>query len=70
MRGIAESYRTFVRTWWRHNQSWPNRLEPYPGKQRTTGRGLTEDEAQRMCRAYNSTHDPGRLSRKMEYERE
>lgn len=61
-------YTVFVRSWWRHNPSWPNGLEPYPGRKKILRRNLTESEARQMCREYNATHTPGRLSRKAEYE--
>jgi hypothetical protein len=62
-------YAVFVRTWWRSNPSWPNGLEPCAGKKRYLRRRIaTEEEARRICRQYNDTHEPGRLSRKAEYE--
>ena len=66
-RGTAESYRTFTRTWWRRNPSAPGGREPGAGRQRTHARGLTYDEARRMCSAWNSAHNPGYLSCKMEF---
>jgi hypothetical protein len=61
-------YRVFVRNWWRQNPSWPAGLEPDPGARKTTlARVSTEEEAQELCRQYNDTHKPGRLSRKAEY---
>jgi len=63
----AESYRVFVRTWWRNNPDWPNGLEPSAGRQTTIGRRLTAQEAQQMCKNWNAAHKPGRLSRKAEY---
>lgn len=60
-------YSTFTRTWWRNNPSWPNGLEPCPGKRRTHARNLSYEEARRMCQEWNATHKPGRLSRKMEF---
>ena len=62
------SFRIFTRTWWRENPGWPNGLEPCAGKQRTIGRADTEEEARTICREYNDTHDPGRLSKKAEYD--
>lgn len=70
-RGTAESYRVFVRDWWKPNPAWPNGLEPDGGARKTTiGRGMTEEEARVLCERYARTHKPGRLSRKAEYERE
>ena len=70
--GSAVTYRAFTRTWWRNNDSgeWSNGLEPCPGRKTTIGRRLTEDEARRLCKAWNAGHRPGRLSRKAEYEQE
>jgi hypothetical protein len=62
------AYRVFTRTWWRNNPTWPNGLEPCPGRKTTLDRVRTEEEARTRCQAYNSTHKPGRLSRKAEYE--
>ncbi|MBU1621881.1 MAG: hypothetical protein KJ604_20690 [Gammaproteobacteria bacterium] len=68
--GTAQSFAVFVRTWWRRNPSYPCGLEPCPGRKRYLGRRLTEEEARTLARQYNATHDPGRLSKKAEYERE
>ena len=62
-------FRVFVRTWWRRNPAWTGGREPCPGKKRTlVSRVATEEEARRICREYNDTHDPGFLSKKAEYE--
>lgn len=61
-------YDVFVRTWWRKNPAWPNGLEPCPGRKRYLARRVTWAEARRMCEEYNTTHNPGRLSRKAEFE--
>ena len=58
-------YRTFIRTWWIKT---PTGRKPGPGRKTHVETGLTMDEARRMCRQYNDTHDPGPLSRKMEFE--
>lgn len=68
--GTVVSFRVFVRNWWRVNPTWPDGLEPGPGPKRTLARGCTETEARQVCREYNASHKPGRLSRKAEYERE
>ena len=62
------SYRVFTRTWWKNNPSWPNGLEPCPGRKHILAARVTEEEARGMCETYNATHEPGRLSRKAEYE--
>jgi hypothetical protein len=62
-------YRCFTRTWWTNNPAWPNGLEPCPGTKHTiAARVETEEEAQAICKEYNDTHEPGRLSRMAEYE--
>lgn len=61
-------YRTFTRTWWKHNPAWPNGLEPCAGRRTYHGTYLTEEGARDACKSWNATHKPGRLSRKMEYE--
>ena len=61
-------YKVFTRTWWKNNPNWPNGLEPCPGRKHTLGKVPTEEMAQGWCKRYNSTHNPGRLSRKAEYE--
>ena len=66
--GTAESYRVFVRNWWR----WENgRLVPDPGARKTTlATRCTYDEARQLCKTYQENHKPGPLSRKAEFERE
>jgi hypothetical protein len=63
------AYRVFARNWWKRNSRYPNGLEPDPGARKTTiSKVSTEEEAQRLCEEYNSTHKPGILSRKAEYD--
>ena len=79
MRGSAESYRVFVRNWWRWDYR-PTTFAsptlgrvkvPDPGARKTTlARGCTEEEARAICQRHAETHRPGPLSRKAEYERE
>ena len=61
-------YQTFTRTWWKHNPSWPGGREPGAGRKTLWGLYGTENEARKACREYNESHDPGFLSRKMEYQ--
>ena len=79
MRGTAESYRVFVRNWYRREYrgfaasvgQGPCVLVPDPSARKTTlARHCTEDEARAICQKYAATHKPGPLSRKAEYERE
>ena len=61
---------TFTRTWYRPNKAWPGGLEPHAGRRHYTGHTYGEESAARAaCREWSDSHDPGRLSRKMEYER-
>jgi hypothetical protein len=63
------AYRVFVRNWWKKNPDWPDGLEPDPTARKTTiDKVKTEEEARIRCDAYNTTHKPGPLSRKAEYE--
>ena len=61
-------YNVFVRTWWSYNTKWPGGKEPSPGKRRYLKRRVTYAEAMDICSAYNSTHEPGPLSKKCEFE--
>lgn len=64
------SFEIRVRNWWKTNPNWPNGLEPCatPWHQaHRLGTAKTEEEARKICRKYNDTHSPGRLSRKAEY---
>ena len=60
-------YQVFVRNWWKDNPSWPNGLEPCPGKKHLLDTVSTEEEARERCREYNDSHNPGRYSRKAEF---
>lgn len=63
------AYNVFHRTWWKRNKSWPGGREPHCGRKHyIQKRVATEDEARSICRQYNSTHEPGFLSDKAEYE--
>ncbi len=63
------SYKVFTRTFWRENKNgqWPDNLEPHMGRKHTLATVSTEEEAIKRCDQYNSTHKPGRYSRKAEY---
>ena len=62
-------YKVFTRTWWKNNPSYPNGLEPSPGRKTTISNNIEfESTARLTCKNYNDTHNPGRLSRKAEYE--
>lgn len=61
-------YQVYVSNWWKENPGWPNGLEPDGTDKHTLKRVSTEAEAQAICTEYNATHEPGRLSRKAEYQ--
>ena len=61
-------YRVFTRTWWKNNPGWPGGLEPVAGRKTALATANSEEEARAICKRYNDTHKPGRLSRKAEYE--
>jgi hypothetical protein len=62
-------YRVFVRDWWLYNPDVVGGVEPGPGPRLVIHKHIeTEEEARTICHAYNSTHNPGPLSRKAEYE--
>jgi hypothetical protein len=63
-------YRTFTRTWWKSNPKYPDGLEPCPGRKTYYETYDTEERARLACGEYNDSHEPGRLSRKMEYEKD
>lgn len=68
-RGTAESYRVFVRNWWRRDAQ--RVVVPAPGaRKRTLATHCTYAEARRIAQRYNETHRPGILSRKAEFEEE
>ena len=69
-------YRVFTRTWWKENPDWPDGLEPKAGRKRYRMPSTnwkqqtfaTEKEAIAWCKEWNDTHEPGRYSRKAEFE--
>ena len=65
---MEKLYNVFVRSWWKRNAKWPNGLEPHAGRKTYLRTGLTETQARDFCQTYNATHDPGRASRKAEFE--
>lgn len=66
---LKGKYKVFVRNWWKENPDWPNGLEPDSNARKHTiaDRIETEEEAIRVCKEYNDTHDAGRLSKKAEF---
>lgn len=61
-------YQIFIRNWWIKNSSWPDGLEPGPGPKTNVKMVDTIEEARAFCEKYNETHEPGKYSRKAEFE--
>jgi hypothetical protein len=58
-------YTVFTRTWWKTVNG---KLTPHVGRKTILARNVsTQEEARRICEQYNSTHNPGKLSRRAEY---
>ena len=62
------AFKIFTRTWWRNNPEWPDGLEPHAGRKRMIGFAESAGQAIAICKEWNATHKPGRLSRKAEFE--
>ena len=61
-------YKVFTRNWWKRNSNWHDGREPDSSARKyTLGYVNTEEEARTMCEEYNTTHEPGLLSKKAEY---
>jgi hypothetical protein len=61
-------YNVFVRNWWLRDPSASDGRTPGPGPKRYIAKGVTESRARELCREYNGSHNPGKYSRKAEYE--
>lgn len=55
----------FVRNWWKIVNG---KRVPHLGRKTYLARRLSEDAARQYCKEYNACHDPGKLSRKAEFE--
>ncbi len=59
-------YTVFIRNWWRKDSN--GTLVPNSGGRKTYfATANTQDEARAICKEYNDSHAPGKLSRKAEY---
>lgn len=58
-------YNVFVRNWYRREGG---RIVPGAGRKSYLARKVDGATARRYCDEYNSTHKPGPLSRKAEFE--
>ncbi len=61
-------FNVFVRNWWKRNAAWPGGREPEAGKRTYLRKHVTEADARAIATQYNSTHEPGFLSRKAEWD--
>lgn len=61
-------YNVFHRTWWQANPAWPGGLEPGAGERHYIQRRVTYEDALELCKEWNSSHNPGPLSDKAEFE--
>jgi hypothetical protein len=62
------SYNVFTRTFWRANPKWPDGREPHRGKRTYLARSVSREESLTICKEWNASHNPGKLSRKAEFE--
>lgn len=66
------AYNVFTRTWWKPatTAGWPSGREPSPGRKSRRGhpQRVSFEAAREYCQAWNATHNPGRWSRKAEFE--
>lgn len=61
-----KGYTVFVRNWWKKDRN--GDLVPDPLANKSVKKtGLTLEEAQKYCKEWNETHNPGVLDRKAEY---
>ena len=62
-------YRCFRRRWWRDAPGYPGGLAPATGARKTTlCVALSREEAQKFCKEWNESHNPGRYGIKAEFE--
>jgi len=64
------TYKVFVRNWYKYQHTGKGKREivPNPTARKTViATVYNEAEARERCQRYNSSHDPGPLSRKAEY---
>lgn len=54
-------YKVFIRTWY------DAKGNPCAGRKTHLAWAYSEEEARKICHNYNSTHNPGKRSRKAEY---
>lgn len=62
------AYQVYLRDWWIDDPKNKLGILPGPGPKELIKVVETFQEARDYCVDYNKTHDPGRLSRKAEFE--
>lgn len=62
---MEKYYNVFHRTWWSMEDG---KRVARPGKKTYIEKHVTYGDARELCSQYNSTHEPGELSRKAEFE--
>jgi len=67
---LKNKFRVFTRNWWKLNSEWPDGIEPDSTARKTyiADRIENEEDAINICKKWNATHNPGKLSRKAEFE--
>ncbi len=65
---MDKKYNVFTRRFWRANPNWPGKLEPHMGRKTYLRNGISREDAVRVAQDYNSSHKPGKYSRKAEIE--
>ena len=65
---MKQKFKVFTRTWWKVNKEWPNGLEPHMGRKKVIGYASSFEQAKQMCDEFNNNNNPGKLSRKAEFE--
>ena len=58
-------YNVFVRTWWKIENG---KQVFHPGRKTFLAKKVSWETARLICKEYNETHNPGKLSRKAEFQ--
>jgi len=59
-------YKVFIRNWWQYDRN-GNIVPDSSARKYTLDYVSSEEQARKLCAEYNTTHKPGKLSRKAEY---
>jgi len=66
---MSERFEVFHRNWWKRDPLHKGVKIPGPGRKTHICYANSEAEARAVCKRWNSSHEPGVLSRKAEFER-